>query len=171
MLSKTMQDAMNDQLNFELYSSYIYLSMSAYFNDQNLTGFANWMKIQAQEELVHSMLFFKHINERGGRVLLEPVEGPATTWATPLKAFEVALEHEHLVTSRIHKLVDLALKESDHATHNFLQWFVSEQVEEEAAADAIAKQLRLSEGQAQALFMIDRELGARVFTMPAGVTI
>jgi len=166
MISQKMQDAINDQINYELYSAYIYLSMSAYFNSLNLPGFANWMRVQTQEETVHAMKFFDFVNERGGDVLLKTIEGPATSWASPLEPFEVALEHEQKVTARINNLVDVAIAERDHATNIFLQWFVTEQVEEESSADNIIRQLKLIGEDRSALFMIDRELAARVFVPP-----
>ncbi|MCK5556801.1 MAG: ferritin, partial [Candidatus Hydrogenedentes bacterium] len=128
MLSEKMRDALDEQLNWELYSAYLYVSMSAYFDSVNLPGFANWMRVQAQEELVHAMKFYDFINERGGRVTLQPVEGPPTEWSSPLDAFENAYRHEQKVTGLINDLVNLAVKERDHATNIFLQWFVTEQV-------------------------------------------
>ena len=161
MLSDTMQDAFNKQLNAEMWSGYIYLSMSAWFEGQSLPGMAVWMKNQALEELIHAMKFYDHINERGGTVTLTAIEGPDTEWASPLAIFETAYEHECLVTSLINNLVDLAIKESDHASNAFLQWFVSEQVEEEDNAMAIVDQLKMAGDARGALFMIDRELGQR----------
>jgi len=166
MISEKMQEAINGQINAELYSAYLYLSMSAYFNSINLLGFANWMRVQTQEELVHAMKFFDHVNERNGRVLLKPIQGPTTQWDSPLAAFEAAYKHEVEVTRMINNLVDLALKDKDHATNNFLQWFVSEQVEEESSADAVVQKLKLMGDAPGGLFLIDQELGQRVFTMP-----
>lgn len=167
MLSKKMQDALNGQLNMELYSAYIYYSMSAYFNDLNLMGFANWMTVQAQEELIHASKFFNFINERNGRVTLKQIDGPPTNWDKPINAFEDALAHEEKVTSRINELVNLALEEKDHATNIFLQWFVTEQVEEEASVGDVVSQLKLNGDHPNGLFMIDRELAQRTFVMPA----
>ena len=161
-----MQKALNAQVNAELYSAYLYLSMSAQFGSKNLPGFANWMRVQCQEEMVHAMKFYDFIIERGGQVVLQAIEGPPTEWETPLAAFEAAYKHEQHVTSLINKLVDLAASESDHATHIFLQWFVTEQVEEEANADAVVQQLKLVGDSVQGLFMVDRELAQRVFTPP-----
>jgi len=166
MLSPQMEDALNQQINAEYYSSYLYLSMSAYFESINLAGCANWMRIQAEEEMSHVMKFFHFVAERGGRVKLAAIEGPETDWGGPLAAFEATLTHEQHVTSLINKLVDLALAESDHATNNFLQWFVAEQVEEEASADAVVQQMRLMKDAPGGLFMIDRELGQRVSAAP-----
>ncbi len=167
MLGEKMQDALNKQLNAELYSSYLYLAMSASFQSTNLKGFANWMRVQAQEELVHAMKFYDHINGRNGRVNLQPVDGPPFEWASPLSAFEHAHKHEQKVTGLINDLVSLAVSEKDNATNIFLQWFVTEQVEEEASADEVVQQLRLIGDDASGLFMLDRELAQRVFTMPA----
>jgi ferritin len=166
MLNDKIQKAFNEQLNFELYSSYIYMSMSGYFYSVNLPGFANWMKVQALEELTHAGKFFSFINDRGGKVLLQTIKGPATQWATPLAAFENALEHEQKVTTRINNLVDLALKEKDHASNIFLQWFVTEQVEEEANATEIIQKLKLIADHPASLFLVDQELAQRAFVMP-----
>jgi len=167
MLTDKLEKALNDQLNAELYSSYLYLSMSAYFTGHNLAGFANWMRVQAQEELVHVMKFYDYIGERGGRVTLRSVEGPPTEWTSPLAAFEHVHKHEQMVTGLINDLVNLAIEKRDHATNGFLQWFVTEQVEEEASADAVVKKLKLVGEDGGALFLIDQELGTRVFTPPA----
>ena len=166
MISKNIQEAFNKQINAETFSAYLYLSMAAYFANLNLSGFSNWMKCQAQEEMVHSMKFYNFIVERGGRVKLAAIGAPEISWASPLAVFEAAYNHEQLVTSLINKLVDLAASESDHATHIFLQWFVTEQVEEEANADAVVQQLKLVGDSVQGLFMVDRELAQRVFTPP-----
>ncbi len=167
MISKKMEDALNEQVNAELYSSYLYLSMESYFKAQNLNGFANWMKIQTQEEVMHTMKIYDFINERGGRVLLKAIEGPPTDWASALAVFKAVYEHEQKVTGLINDLVDLAIKEKDHATNSFLQWFVNEQVEEEASADEKVQQLKMMENAPGGMFMLDRELGQRVFTPPA----
>ena len=170
MISRQIQDAFNNQLNAELYSAYLYLSMSAYFESMNLKGFANWMRCQAQEEMVHAMKFYSFLNDRGGRVVLSAIEGPPVKWDSPLAAFEDAYRHEQKVTGLINNLVDLAMQEKDHSAGAFLQWFVTEQVEEEASADAVVQKLKLAGGQGAALFMIDAELATRVFTMPAAQT-
>jgi ferritin len=166
MLKAKIEAAINDQINAELYSSYLYLSMSAYFESIDLKGFANWMKIQAQEELIHVGKFFDFVNERSGRVKLQPIAAPTIEWSSPIDAFKAAYDHECHITGLINKLVDLTREESDHATYNFLQWFVGEQVEEEATADSVVKQLKLVGDQGHGLFMIDRELAQRVFVMP-----
>jgi ferritin len=167
MLSEKMQNALNSQINAEFYSSYLYLSMSASFESISLGGFSKWMQAQAQEELMHAMKFYHYVNERGGRVTLGVIEAPPMKWDSPLAVFEATHEHEQKVTSLINQLVDLAIEEKDHATNSFLQWFVTEQVEEEATADDIVKKLKLMDDAPGGLFMLDRELGARVFTMPA----
>ena len=161
MLSEKIQDALNGQLNAELYSSYLYLSMHAYFKSVNLDGFANWMYYQAQEELTHTMKFYDFINQRGGKVKLLPVEAPPNEWGSPLVVFTATLEHEQKVTGLINELVDLALAERDHATNIFLQWFVSEQVEEEESVGGVLEQLKLMGEAKGGLFMIDRELAKR----------
>jgi ferritin len=167
MLDKKMETALNKQLNAELYSSYLYLSMSAYFQSINLPGFATWMRVQAQEELVHGMKFYDFINERGGRVTLHQIEGPPTEWSSPIDVFENTYKHEQKVTGLINDLVNLAVEARDHATNIFLQWFVTEQVEEEASADEVAQRLKLMGDTKGGLFMLDREMGQRVFTPPA----
>jgi ferritin len=167
MLSKTMQDALNDQINAEYYSSYLYLSMAAWADSANLKGFANWFRMQVQEEMVHVMKFFQYVLDRRGLVKLTAIAGPPTQWASPLAAFEATLAHEQHVTGRINKLAELAIKENDHASHALLEWFVTEQVEEEATADSILQQLKLAGDAPAALFLLDRELGARTFTPPA----
>jgi len=167
MISKKIEDALNDQINAEMYSAYLYLSMVAYFESVNLAGFATWMRAQAQEEMVHAMKIYDFVNERGGRVLLKSIDAPTTEWDSPLAVFEAAYAHEQLVTGRINDLVDLAVAEKDHATNAFLQWFVNEQVEEETSADNVVQNLKMAQNAPGALFMIDRELGTRVFTTPA----
>ena len=161
MLNKTMQDAMNEQIKNELYSAYIYLSMSAYFEETNLPGFAHWMRLQAQEEEEHAMKFFYFINERSGRVVLQAIDQPPIEFESPLNVFERTLEHEQLVAGMIHRLYSLALQEEDYATQVFLQWFVTEQVEEEDSATQIIEMLKLIGDKRHALLMLDRELGRR----------
>ena len=161
-MNQKVQDAFNAQLNAELFSSYLYLSMAAHFEAQNLKGMAHWMRLQAQEENMHAMKFFDFILERGGNVVLTRIEGPQTEWRSPLDVFEDTCKHESKVTGLIHDLVDLSLSEKDHAANTFLQWFVTEQVEEEAAAQEVRDKLRLVSDNPVALFMIDQELGRRV---------
>jgi ferritin len=167
MLSQSMEQALNKQLNAELYSAYLYLSMAAYYYSLNLTGFANWMTVQNQEETLHAMKFYNYINERGGRINLDKIDGPPTNWNSPLEVFEETLKHEEKVTGLINNLVDLAIAERDHAANAFLQWFVTEQVEEEASANEVIQNLKLAGNDPHSLFMLDRELGTRVFTPPA----
>lgn len=166
MISVKTQEALNKQINEELYSSYLYLSMSAYCQTKNLAGMANWFRVQAQEELIHVMKFFDYINDRGGLVKLQPVAGPQQEWTSFLKAFEDAYAHEQKITAMINELVDLSIKEKDRMTENFLQWFVSEQVEEEASVSEIVGQLRLIGNEGSGIFMVDRELAQRVFVPP-----
>ncbi|KPK35822.1 MAG: ferritin [Phycisphaerae bacterium SG8_4] len=167
MISKKMEEALNEQVNAELFSAYFYLSMESWFKSKNLNGFANWMRVQTQEEMTHAMKIYDFIDERGGRITLKAIEGPQTEWDSPLAVFEAVYEHEQKVTGLINDLVDLSIKEKDHATNSFLQWFVSEQVEEEASADAAVQQLKMVESAPGGMFMLDRELGQRVFTPPA----
>jgi ferritin len=167
MLNKRIEQAINEQINFEIYSAYIYLSMSSWFVSKGLNGMANWMEVQAQEEMTHAQKFYKYVMERGGRVLYTTVKGPETEWKSPLNAFEDALNHEMEVTRRINNIVTVALEEKDYATQSFLQWFVDEQVEEEASVSEIMDQLNLTEGHPNGLFMIDRELAQRTFVNTA----
>ena len=166
MLSKKMEKAVNDQINAELYSAYLYLSMAAFFELSNLKGFANWMRVQYQEETMHAMKMFDYVNEKGGKVKLAAIDGPESEWESPLAVFEVVLAHERKVTGLIDNLVDIAAEEHDHATNIMLQWFVTEQVEEEASADTVLQSLKLMADAPGGLFMLDRELGQRVFTAP-----
>ena len=167
MLSKKMEKAINQQINAEMYSSYLYLSMATYFESKSLGGFSNWMRQQAQEELFHGMKMFDYVCERGSRVTLKAIDQPPFKWSSPLDAFQNVLSHEQKVTGLINNLVDLALEERDHATNIFLQWFVSEQVEEEATAGTLVDKLKLIGKDANGLFMLDNDLAQRTFTMPA----
>lgn len=167
MLNPKIQEALNQHINAELFSSYLYLSMSAYFESQSLPGMANWMRVQAQEELMHAMKFYAYVNERDGRVTLTAVDGPRTEWSSPLEVFEEAFRHELKISGLINRLVKLSNDESDFATHSFLQWFVNEQVEEEAAAKLIIDRLRLVGDNGVAMFMLDNELARRA-PAPAG---
>lgn len=170
-MNERIRSAVNEQINAELYSSYLYLSMASYFKRLSLEGFARWMEIQSLEELTHAMKFFDFVNERGGKVDLKGIEGPPTTWASPLAAFEAVYEHEVKVTGLIYNLANIAAEEKDHATSNLLQWFITEQVEEEASADAIVQKLKLIGGEGGGLYLVDQELAQRVFTPPPGTTI
>ena len=171
MMKAKMNEAINKQINEEAFSSYLYLSMSAWFERQNLKGFANWMKVQAQEEAVHAKIFFNHIVERGGEVKLMAIAAPKTEWTSPLEALKDTLEHEKHITPCIHGLMALALEEKDHAAAIALQWFVTEQVEEEANAEELLAKVEMIGESKNGIFMMDRELQARVFALPAGVTI
>lgn len=167
MLSKTMTARLNDQIKWEMYSAYLYLAMSAWLADKGLPGCANWMRVQAQEEMAHAMKFYDFIIERGGVVALQAIDQPPATWKDVMAIFKQAQEHEGLVTARINDLANVAVKDKDHATGIFLQWFVTEQVEEEASVQDVIQKLKLIEGATGAMFMLDKELGARVFTPPA----
>jgi ferritin len=167
MIDSKMQEALNGQINAELYSAYLYLSMSAFYESQDLRGFANWMRVQFQEELAHAMKFYDHVNERDGRVILQAVEGPPSEWDSARVPFEAAYQHEQKISDMINKLADLAIQLRDHATHNFLEWFVAEQVEEEAAVKEIVQKLKLVGDSGEGVFLMDRELAQRVFTPPA----
>jgi ferritin len=161
MLNKTVQNAINDQIKHEFYSSYLYLSMSAYFETLSLPGFARWMRVQSQEEHEHAMKFFDFVNDRGGTVELQALDQPPGEFQSPLDVFQQALEHERKVTALIHGLYELALKESDYATQTLLQWFITEQVEEEKNATQIVEQLKMTGGEPSSLLLLDRELAGR----------
>jgi ferritin len=163
MIGKKMEEALNGQIKEEMFSAYLYLSMSAWFDSINLKGFANWMRVQWQEELVHALKIFDFVNERQGTVNLKQLDAPQLKWDSPLMAFEAAYKHEQHITKCINNLVQTAIDEKDIATEIFLEWFVNEQVEEEASADEIVQQLKLVGDKGQGLFMINRELGQRTF--------
>jgi ferritin len=167
MISEKLQTAINQHINKEIYSAYMYASMAAFLDSANLPGFSNWMRIQVQEELAHAVKFWEYLSDRGGRVLLTGIDGPPTEWPAPLAVFEAVYEHEQLVSRGINDLMDLAIEERDHAAKEFLQWFVAEQVEEEASADAIVQDLKRVGDNGHGLLMIDRELSGRTFTPPA----
>ncbi len=165
MLSEKMQNALNEQIREETFSAYLYFSMEAYFKSINLNGFATWMRVQALEELTHATKFFDFIHDRGGKVSLLAIEEPQHGWENPLAVFEATLAHERHISSKINELVDIAIEVRDHAANAFLQWFVNEQVEEEATADDILQKTRLvSDGPG--LYHLDMEMGKRVFTPP-----
>ena len=166
MLDKKMEDAINSQINAEMYSAYLYYSMSAYFDSLSLSGFAQWMRAQALEEMTHAHKLFGYVSNRGGRVVLTAIESPQSDWDSTAVVFDDVYKHEVHVTGLINKLMDLALTLSDHATANFLQWFVAEQVEEEASADEVVQKLKLVDRTEGGLFLLDQELGKRVFTLP-----
>jgi ferritin len=161
MISEKIQAAFNKQINAELYSSYLYHSMSAYFEANNLKGFAQWMKIQSNEEYKHAMKFYDHILSRNGRVQFTSIEGPKTEWKSPLEVFEESYKHELKITSMINSLVELTSLEKDNPGNSMLQWFVDEQVEEEKSTNDILQRLRMIKDLSGALFMLDHQLGKR----------
>lgn len=163
MLDKKMETALNEQINAEFWSAYFYLSMSTYFEERGLSGFANWMRIQFLEEQSHALKIFDYVTERGGSVKLMPIAKVDDTWTSVLHVFEETLKHEQLVTGMINNLMDIAIEIKDHATKSFLQWFIDEQVEEEAGVNEIIDQLNMFEGKGHGLFMMDKEMKTRVF--------
>ncbi|MFO8082379.1 MAG: ferritin [Armatimonadota bacterium] len=167
MIDERMNEAINDQINAELWSAYIYYAMGQWFEDQDLPGMAQWMYAQTQEEIFHADKFAHYVNERGGRVVMKAIEAPQEEWDSPVAVFEHALEHEQMVTGRINDLVDLAIEINDHASRNFLAWYVDEQVEEEDNVGGVLAQVKRAVDSPNALMMMDRELGSRVFTPPA----
>ncbi|MCX7711491.1 MAG: ferritin [Clostridia bacterium] len=166
MISEKMQEKLNEQVQKEFYSAYLYLSIEAYFTSMNLNGFANWFRIQAQEERDHAMMFFDYINRVGGRVNLRLVDAPKNNFESIGEALKLTLEHEQFVTKSIYSIVDVALEERDHKTNAFLQWFVNEQVEEEENADNNIKKYELIKGDGRGILMMDAELAQRVYTPP-----
>jgi ferritin len=166
MLKKPIEIALNKQINAEFHSAYLYLSMSSYFQSIGMAGCANWMKVQYQEELAHATHFFDYVLERGGRVELAPIGEVEVDFDNVLQVFQKTLAHEITVTGLINNLMDVAIHESDHATKSFLQWFIDEQVEEEANVEQILNNLKLINGEGQGLLMMDREMQARVFVNP-----
>jgi ferritin len=161
LLDKKMHDALNHQINEELYSAYLYLSMSAQFEAEGLKGFAKWFSIQAKEEVNHAMKFYHFIINRGETIHLQAIAEPTAKWDSPLKAFQASFKHEQKITGLIHSLVNLAIKLNDHATSQFLQWFVSEQVEEEANANEMVHKLQQVKDDISGLFFLDKLLGKR----------
>jgi ferritin len=170
MLGQKMQEAINKQINAELYSGYLYQSMSAYYQSKNLPGFANWMWVQMQEEQAHAQILYNHVVARGGRVILTAIAAPPTDWKDPAGPFVDAYEHEKKVTAMIDNLVALAAKEKDNASNAMLQWFVTEQVEEEKNTSGVVEHMKLTKDVPAGVLMLDRELAARVFTPPAILT-
>lgn len=166
MLSPKMEAALNQQVTAEFYSAYFYLSMSAYCESASLTGCAKWMRSQAQEELYHGMKIYDYINERGGRAIMGAIEQPQSEWDSVQSVFDNVLAHEQKVTGLINNLMNLAQDERDHAATSFLQWFIEEQVEEEASVGAVVDKLKMIGKDGNGLFVLDRELGQRVFTPP-----
>jgi ferritin len=170
MLSKTMEDALNAQVNAELWSGYLYLSMSCNFEAAGRKGIANWFKVQYQEEIAHAQIFMNYINSRGGRVELKPIAAVQTEWATPIEAFKDTLVHEQKVTSLIYELYALAEKEKDYAALQKLNWFISEQVEEEENAKGIIDKFELIGDNGYGIFQLDAELATRTYVAPAELT-
>lgn len=166
MINEKLEKAFNDQINKELYSEYLYLSMQAYFERLNLKGFVNWMSVQVQEEHAHALGMFDYLNQRGGTVELEAIDKPETYWASPLAVFEQVLEHEEFVTSRINALMDVAEETKDRAAMSFLNWYLKEQVEEEDNVGNVLATLRLIGDDKKALLMLDKDLAARTFVQP-----
>jgi ferritin len=161
MIKEKIEKALNQQLNQELYAFYLYLSMSAHFESMNLNGFANWMRFQAEEEKTHGLKFYDYILQANGKIDLKQIEAPKKSWKSVQEIFEDTYNHEKKVTESIYDIVDLSISERDHATHIFLQWFVSEQVEEEATALKILEKIKLIGDNQGALFIFDREMGSR----------
>ncbi len=160
-MNKTIEEALNKQINAELFSSYLYLSMASYFETINLTGFSKWMKLQAEEELTHAMKFFDYVNNRGGKVILDQIDKPETEFSSPLNVFKKIYEHEQLVTEKINNLYKLSLDYSDYAFQSFLKWFIDEQVEEESSVSDIIEKIKLAGESGPGLFMVDQELSKR----------
>ncbi len=165
-MKEKMEKALNKQVNAELYSSYLYLAMESYFQSLSLNGFARWMRAQVQEEMFHGMKIYDYVHERGGRAEFEAIDKPQVQWETPLAAFEHILAHEQSVTELINNLIDVALDTRDHAAKAFLDWFITEQVEEEATVGEIVDRLRLIGNDSSGLFFLDSELSKRVFSLP-----
>ena len=167
MLNKKVEEAINAQINAEMWSAYLYLSMSAYCQDQGYTGMANWFAIQFKEEQDHAQIFYNYLVSRGGRVLLKAIDAVETEWASPLAAFEHTYKHEQHVTSLINNLMHIAVEEKDYASQSRFQWFIDEQVEEEEHALELVNKLRMLDGNSYGMYMLDQELAARVYATPS----
>jgi ferritin len=167
MLSKKMENALNEQINKEMYSSYLYMAMSAHSTNIGLPGFANWFMVQYKEEMEHAMRLYNYLNDQGGKIHLKAIDEPPSTFKDPMDMFQKTLKHEQFVNKSINTLMDLAIKEKDHATQIFLQWFVTEQIEEEGNDNDIITKLELAGSKGNGLFMIDKELATRIYTPPA----
>jgi len=167
VITEKLEKAFNYQINRELFSEYYYLSMASYFNSTGLSGFENFFLVQVEEERFHAMKMYRFLNEKGGRVALGAIEAPKTEFNSPIEVFQLAYDHEKLVSGLINDLMDLAISENDHATKNFLNWFVEEQVEEEASMETTLNKLKLINGEGHGLLMLDGEMAQRVFTPPA----
>ncbi len=166
MLNKKMEKAINGQINKEMYSAYLYMAMSAYANAHGLKGIARWFLVQYHEEMVHAMKFYEYIQDQGNEVALAAIEKPAGAFTTALSLYEAALKHERFITKSINDLVDLAITEKDHASKTFLDWYVTEQVEEELNATEIIQTLKMIGDNTAALYLYDKELAARMLTVP-----
>lgn len=166
MLNPKVEKLVNEQINKELYSAYLYQAMAAYFAAGNLPGMAHWMNAQTQEEVIHAFKFYNHIVERGGRVVLEAIEKPPVEWDSPLAAFEAALKHERFISDSIYKIYDAVVETKDHATKPLLDWFVNEQIEEEDNATSNVEKTKLVQGNGQGILMLDKEMSARVIPAP-----
>ncbi len=166
MLKEPVEMALNAQINKEMYAAYLYMAMSAHSSDAGLRGFANWLMVQYHEEMLHAMKIYEYVQARGGKVKLAAIDEPPVTWDSPLVMFRNVLEHEEKVTASINDLVDLAREHKDHASEIFLQWYVTEQVEEEDNANELIRQLEMIGDDVQGLMMMDRELAGRMTTVP-----
>lgn len=165
-MNEKLEKAFNDQINAEFYSEYLYLSMFAYFERANLKGFSNWMNVQMQEEHAHAMGMFNYVHERGGKVTLKQIDTPPSDWSSVVEVFEEVLKHEKLVTSKINALMDVAEEANDRAAISFLDWYLKEQVEEEANVSNVLKTLKQICDAPQCIYMFDKELAARTFVAP-----
>ncbi len=168
MITKKLEKEINDQINRELYSAYLYLSMSAWFKSQNLDGFATWMHVQYEEESFHAMKLFDYIVERGGTIELQAIDKPDNEFNDVIHVFELTLEHERFITDCINNLMNIAIEEKDHAAKSFLQWYIDEQVEEEANVDKLLTTLKMVQANPHTLYMMDKELASRTFVAPTG---
>ncbi len=166
MIAKKINTALNAQVNAELFSAYLYMSMSAWCSQRSLSGMANWMRCQAQEEQFHAMKIYDYILERGGHISLDAIEKPSAEWDSPIALFEETARHEAKVTGLINDLVSLSIKEKDYAAHIFLQWFVTEQVEEEASVSEVLERMKMIGDDSAGMFAMDMELAKRLFTPP-----
>jgi ferritin len=168
MINARLEEVINKQINAELYSAYLYLSMAAYFESVNLPGFANWMRVQFEEEQFHGLKFFNYLISRGGRVKLDAIEVPKFEWKSAIEVFEETLEHEKHVTALLNNIAEVAEEEKDRATRNLMVWFIDEQVEEEGNAEKIINELKMIGGEGHGMLMLDREFATRTFVPPVG---
>lgn len=166
MINEKMEKALLNQINKELFSEYLYLSMKAYFANLNLDGFVNWMNVQIQEEHAHAMGLYDYVIERGGKIILEAIEKPESFWQSPLEVFKAVLAHEEYITSEIYSLMDVADETKDRAASIFLNWYVKEQVEEESSVSKVLAQLEMIGDDKQGLLALDKELAQRTFVQP-----